>query len=109
MTPLRVAVADDEPLARRRVKQLLAGVPDVEVAVEIATGDELAAALGMTRVDVLVLDIRMPGRDVFDVLAESARAAPDTLPTVIFTTAYERYAVRAFELNAADYLVKPLA
>jgi len=59
-------------------------------------------------VDVLLLDVRMPGRDVFDVLDDRAKRAPDTMPAVIFTTAYERYAVRAFELNAADYLVKPL-
>jgi two-component system LytT family response regulator len=109
MTSLRIAVVDDEPLARQRARQLLAGVKDLEVAAECASGDELAAALAATRVDVLLLDVRMPGRDVFDVLAEQARAAPHTMPTIIFTTAYERYAVRAFELNAADYLVKPLA
>jgi DNA-binding LytR/AlgR family response regulator len=103
MTSLRIAVVDDEPLARQRVRQLLAGVKDLEVAAECASGDELAAALAATRVDVLLLDVRMPGRDVFDVLAEQARAAPHTMPTIIFTTAYERYAVRAFELNAADY------
>jgi two-component system LytT family response regulator len=59
-------------------------------------------------VDVMLLDVRMPGRDVFGVLEDRAKRSPASMPAVIFTTAYERYAVRAFELNAADYLVKPL-
>jgi len=107
--PLRLAVADDEPLARRMIARLVADVENVEVAAECASGDDLAATLATARVDVLVLDVRMPGRDVFDVLEERARIAPATMPAVIFTTAYERYAVRAFDLNAADYLVKPIA
>jgi two-component system LytT family response regulator len=109
MAPLQVVVADDEPLARRLVKQLLAGVADVRVAAECVNGDQLASTLASNRVDVLLLDVRMPGRDVFDVVEELARMSPRDMPAVIFTTAYERYAVRAFELNAADYLVKPLA
>ncbi len=108
-TPLQVVVADDEPLARRLAKQLLAGIADARVAAECANGDELASTLAAGDVDVLLLDVRMPGRDVFDVVEELARVSPRDMPAVIFTTAYERYAVRAFELNAADYLVKPLA
>jgi two-component system, LytTR family, response regulator len=107
--PLRLAVADDEALARRMIARLLADVEDAEVAAECVSGDDLAATLAATRVDVLLLDVRMPGRDVFDVLEERARVAPAAMPAVIFTTAYERYAVRAFDLNAADYLVKPIA
>jgi two-component system, LytTR family, response regulator len=107
MTPLRVLIADDEPLARQMVRRLLAQ-HDAEVAGECADGDALADALERQPVDVLLLDVRMPGRDVFDVIADRARRAPAAMPSVIFTTAYERYAVRAFELNAADYLVKPL-
>jgi len=107
--PLAVVVADDEPLARRLVKQLLAGVEGARLAAECANGDELASTLAHTRADVLLVDVRMPGRDVFDVVEELARSAPREMPAVVFTTAYERYAVRAFELNAADYLVKPLA
>lgn len=107
MTPLRVLIADDEPLARQMVRRLLAD-HDAEVAAECADGDALAESLERHAVDVLLLDVRMPGRDVFDVLADCARRAPGAMPAVIFTTAYERYAVRAFELNAADYLVKPL-
>src|SRR5207244_17554 len=108
MTPLSVVIADDEPLARRLIKQLLAGAVDARVAAECSSGDELAATLACGGVDILLLDVRMPGRDVFDVVAERARLAPGEMPAVVFTTAYERYAVRAFELNAADYLVKPL-
>jgi len=108
MTPLSVVIADDEPLARRLVKHLLAGVVDARVTAECSSGDELASTLARGGVDVLLLDVRMPGRDVFDVVAERARLAPGEMPAVVFTTAYERYAVRAFELNAADYLVKPL-
>jgi two-component system LytT family response regulator len=114
MTALRIAVADDEPLARQVVRRLLADMADgadVEIVAECASGDELAATLAdtRTRIDVLLLDVRMPGKDVFEVIDECARRAPRAMPAVIFTTAYERYAVRAFELNAADYLVKPLA
>jgi two-component system LytT family response regulator len=109
MTALRVIVADDEALARRMVRALLARIEDVEVIAECADGDNLAGVLERQPVDVLLLDVRMPGRDVFDVLDDRARRAPASMPAVIFTTAYERYAVRAFELNAADYLVKPLS
>jgi two-component system LytT family response regulator len=108
MTALRVLLADDEPLARQRMRQLLAGQEDVVVVSECADGDAVAGALERDRVDVLLLDVRMPGKDIFDVLGDRAQCAPAEMPAVIFTTAYERYAVRAFELNAADYLVKPV-
>jgi len=109
MAALRVIVADDEPLARRLVRDLIARQRDVDVIAECADGDELAGALERRAADVLLLDVRMPGRDVFDVLDDRARRSPASMPAVIFTTAYQRYAVRAFELNAADYLVKPLS
>jgi two-component system LytT family response regulator len=109
MAALRVIVADDEPLARRLVRDLIAHQRDMEVIAECADGDELAGALERQAADVLLLDVRMPGRDVFDVLDDRARRSPASMPAVIFTTAYQRYAVRAFELNAADYLVKPLS
>jgi CheY-like chemotaxis protein len=88
--------------------RLLEGQDDVVVVAEREDGDALAGALEPQTVDVIVLDARMPGKDVFEVLDDRARRAPADMPAVIFTTAYERYAVRAFELNAADYLVKPL-
>lgn len=110
MNALRILVADDEPLARQLTRRLLAEHEDVVVVVvaECADGNVLADTLERHAVDVMLLDVRMPGRDVFDVLDDQARRAPGAMPAVIFTTAYERYAVRAFELNAADYLVKPL-
>jgi two-component system, LytTR family, response regulator len=103
---LRLLVADDERHARTLVRRYALDLPHVEIVGECDTGDDLAAAVGTHRPDVLLLDIRMPGRDVFEVLAaEDASGA--ALPAVIFATAYDMYAVRAFELNAVDYLVKP--
>jgi two-component system, LytTR family, response regulator len=108
MSALRVLVADDEPLARRMVRRLLDAQEDVFIVTECGDGDALAGVLEREAVDVMLLDVRMPGKDVFDLLEDRARRAPAAMPAVIFTTAYERYAVRAFEMNAADYLVKPL-
>ena len=102
---LRLIVADDEALARTLVRQYASGVPCVEIVCECADTDELETALTHTSADAALLDIRMPGRDVFDVLADAAQRT--RLPSLIFATAYDRYAVRAFELNAVDYLVKP--
>jgi len=102
---LRLIVADDEPLARKLARQYVARVADVEIVAECADTGELEAALSRQRADAALLDIRMPGRDVFEVLVEAARRRP--LPQLIFATAYDRYAVRAFEINAVDYLVKP--
>jgi two-component system LytT family response regulator len=108
MTPICVAIADDEPLARHRLRQLLADIRSVDIVAECVSGDEVAVALDTHAIDVLLLDVRMPGRDVFDLLDERAHTVPNCLPAVVFTTAHEHYAVRAFQVNAADYLVKPL-
>jgi two-component system, LytTR family, response regulator len=103
---LRLLIADDEPLARELARRYAATQPDVDVVAECVSGDELARALPAVRPDVVLLDIRMPGEDVFAVLEREA-ARQERLPAVIFATAYDSYAVRAFELNAVDYLVKP--
>lgn len=103
---LTLLVADDESLARDLVRRYATSQPGLEIVAECATGDDLADALAHQRPDLLLLDIRMPGRDVFGVLEREA-AGPRPLPSVIFATAYDSYAVRAFELNAIDYLVKP--
>ena len=109
---LRLLLADDEPLARELVRGYSHAQDGLEVVSECATGDELADTLASHRppaipgIDVALLDIRMPGADVFDVLAREA-AAHNRLPSVIFATAYDTYAVRAFDLNAVDYLLKP--
>jgi two-component system LytT family response regulator len=103
---LRLLIADDEPLARALARRYASAQPDVDVVSECASGDELARALPEVRPDVALLDIRMPGADVFSVL-ERVVSQSDRLPAVIFATAYDSYAVRAFDLNAVDYLVKP--
>jgi two-component system LytT family response regulator len=103
---LRLLIADDEPLARTLVRQYAAGNRHLEIVQECATGDEVREALSGVRPDVAFLDIRMPGADVFEVLADRA-ASGSMLPAVIFATAFDTYAVRAFELHAVDYLVKP--
>jgi two-component system LytT family response regulator len=102
---LRLLVADDELLARDVVRHYVAAHDDVEIVRECLDGTTLRAALDECVADAALLDIRMPGPDVFDVLA--AVAEHGQLPALIFATAYDRYAVRAFEVNAVDYLVKP--
>jgi two-component system, LytTR family, response regulator len=104
-TKFRVLVADDEPLARRGVRQLLAPHRDMIVAGESRNGPETLRALAELMPDLLFLDIQMPEMDGFEVL----RAwGPERMPVVIFVTAHDQFAVRAFEIHALDYLVKPL-
>ncbi|HVL69302.1 MAG TPA: LytTR family DNA-binding domain-containing protein [Vicinamibacterales bacterium] len=102
---LRLLVADDERLARALVRRYAAGVPDVSVAAECGDTQALEDLLAARTFDAALLDIRMPGPDIFEVLARVAERRP--LPPLIFATAHDRYAVRAFEVNAIDYLVKP--
>ncbi len=99
---LRVVVVDDQPLARLRLRDLLAQIPDVECVGEAADGHSALAVLDELRPDLTFLDIQMPGLSGLEVLK---RANP--LPQVVFTTAYDQYAVTAFELHALDYLLKP--
>jgi two-component system LytT family response regulator len=101
--PLRVVVIDDEPLARDSIRALLADDADVRVVGE-GTGSDAAALIARTRPDILFLDIQMPEVDGFGVLD---RVGADTVSAVIFITAYDQYAVRAFEVHALDYLLKP--
>ena len=101
---IRSLVVDDEPLARRRVLRLLREEPDAEVVGSAATGDEAVEAVRALAPDLLLLDVQMPGRDGFGVL--DALGA-DAMPYVVFVTAYDRYALRAFEVHALDYLLKP--
>lgn len=97
-------IVDDEAPARDRVRDLLAGEPDIAIAAECASGCEAIAAIGTHRPDLLFLDIQMPQVNGFDVL----RALPaKQLPAVIFTTAYDQHALEAFEVHALDYLLKP--
>jgi two-component system LytT family response regulator len=105
MRSIRVLVADDEPLARRGVRQLLAPHGDMTVVGESRNGAETLRALEALQPDLLFLDVQMPEMDGFAVLR--ARGA-DRMPAVVFVTAHDEFAVRAFEAHALDYLVKPL-
>ena len=101
----RVLVADDEPAARRGVRQLLAAFPEYVVAGECRNGREVLAALDLLAPHVLFLDVQMPELGGFDVIRQRT---PDRMPVVVFLTAYDQYAIRAFDAEALDYLVKPV-
>ena len=100
---MRVLIVDDERLARDELRRLLRAHPDIVIAGEAATADEAVARTSDADADLLLLDIEMPGGSGFDLLARLER-----VPRVIFTTAYDQYAVKAFEVNALDYLLKPI-
>ena len=101
---IRAAIVDDEPLARRRIRNLLMEVRDVEVIAECANGREAIESLEESPPDMLFLDIQMPEIDGFDVLQA---IGVGRVPVVIFVTAYDQFALRAFEAHALDYLLKP--
>jgi two-component system LytT family response regulator len=98
-----VLIADDERLARDEIRRLLNAHPHVVIAGEATTVDETVASTTSLDPDLLLLDIRMPGGTAFDVLERL-----DRIPVVIFTTAYDEFAIRAFEVDALDYLLKPI-
>src|SRR4026208_1747050 len=100
---MRAIIIDDERLARAELKKLLQDYPEVEVVDEAANADEAINKIDSLQPDLVFLDIQMPGKTGFDMLAELERA-----PHVIFTTAYDEYALKAFEVNALDYLLKPI-
>lgn len=104
---IRVVIADDEVLARQKLRQLLRDEQDVEIVGECATANETISLVRAANPDLLFLDIRMPDMDGFDVLGALSSEPPASLPQIVFTTAYDQYAVRAFEFNAVDYLLKP--
>ena len=102
---LRVLIVDDEPLARERIRELLRASDGIEVVGECADGESAVAAVEVQSPDLIFLDIQMPALDGFDVL-EALGAG--RLPGIIFVTAFDEYAVRAFETGALDYLLKPV-
>ena len=102
--PIRTLIADDEPLARVRVRALLAGYPDFLLVAECADGNEALAAIRSTRPDVVFLDVQMSGPDGITV---AAQLGITPMPLVVFVTAYEGYALDAFAVRAVDYLLKP--
>jgi two-component system, LytTR family, response regulator len=101
---IRVLIVDDEPLARDRVRALAAEQPDLEVAGECADGQEALEAIDSLRPDLVFLDIQMPGMDGLEMVGHLER---NTMPAIVFVTAYDQFAIQAFELHALDYLLKP--
>lgn len=104
MTPIRVLVVDDEPLARSGISKLCALDPDLELVGECANGRTAVATIQQVEPDLILLDIQMPEMDGFEVLQA---VGAESMPHVIFVTAYDQFALKAFEVHALDYLLKP--
>lgn len=104
MTKLRVLIVDDEPLARERVRALLATEPSAEIIGECGNGPDAVAAIRKQKPDIVFLDMQMPGCDGLQVVDE---LPADNRPAIVFVTAHERFAVEAFGVHATDYLLKP--
>jgi two-component system, LytTR family, response regulator len=103
-TRTRVLIVDDEPLARERLRTLLQEEPGFEIVGEAGDGTTGAESILALQPDLVFLDVQMPGADGFDVIDA---VGPDKMPFVVFVTAYDRYALRAFDVHALDYLLKP--
>jgi len=101
--PIKAIIIDDERLARNELKKLLEQHPEIEIIDEASNVDEGVEKIDFSHPELIFLDIQMPGKTGFDLLAELERA-----PKVIFTTAYDEFALKAFEVNALDYLLKPI-
>ncbi|MGQ0828392.1 MAG: LytR/AlgR family response regulator transcription factor [Bacteroidota bacterium] len=100
---MKAIIIDDERLAREEIKKLLSAYPEIHVVGEAANADTAIEAIKQLKPDVLFLDIQMPGKSGFDLLEEISG-----VPDIVFVTAYDEYAIRAFEVNALDYLLKPV-
>src|SRR5215510_5034120 len=103
---IRTLVADDEPLARKGIRVWLESERDINIIGEATDGEEAAESIRELKPDLVFLDVRMPGIDGFEVLEKVARVH---IPLTIFVTAYDTYAIRAFEVHAIDYLLKPIS
>jgi len=101
---LRVLIADDEPLSRQRLRRFVRAEPGIELVAECVTGTEAVNGIRENSPDLAFLDVKMPELDAFGVV-EALNG--DRLPAIVFVTAYDQFAVRAFETNAVDYLLKP--
>ncbi len=104
MRPIRTLIVDDEPAARDGMRHLLTADPEIDLTGECANGREAAAAIRDTAPDLVFLDVQMPELDGFGVLRE---VGVERAPTVVFVTAFDQYALRAFDVHAIDYLLKP--
>ncbi|HWN19924.1 MAG TPA: LytTR family DNA-binding domain-containing protein [Gemmatimonadales bacterium] len=105
-SPIRVLIADDEPAARRTIQLLLADDPEFQILGECSDGLQTVEAINQLHPDLVFLDVQMPRRDGFEVLA---RMPPGCAPLIVFVTAYDEYTLRAFDVHAADYLLKPFS
>ena len=103
--PIRVLLSDDESLARERLRSLLEEEPDIEIVAECGDGRSAISTIKRERPDLVFLDIQMPETDGFGVVSA---LRDDHMPLTIFVTAYDRYAMKAFEVHALDYLLKPI-
>jgi len=104
MNSLRLLIVDDEPLIRLGIRKDLSGTPSVQVAAECECVADAVATIRSSRFDLVLLDVQLPDGTGFDVVRE---VGPQQMPAVIFVTAYDKYAIQAFEVNAVDYLLKP--
>jgi len=101
---MKALIVDDERIARQELRRLLAAHPEIEIAGEAQNGEQALELIPKLAPDVIFLDIQMPGMTGFELLVKL-----DDVPQIVFTTAYDQYAIRAFEVNALDYLLKPIA
>jgi two-component system LytT family response regulator len=106
MTRIRTVIVDDEPIARARVLSLLNEEPDIEVVGECSNGPDAVSTIAEKAPDLVFLDVQMPEMDGFEV---ARSLGPDRMPAVVFVTAFDQYALRAFEIHALDYLLKPFS
>lgn len=104
-TPIRTLIVDDEPLARNHLRSMLANDDEIEIVGEYGSGSEAVEAIRRDEPDLVLLDIQIPELDGFEVIRE---IGPDNMPFVLFVTAYDEHALRAFEAQALDYLMKPV-
>ncbi|HEX2616725.1 MAG TPA: response regulator, partial [Flavobacteriales bacterium] len=104
MKHIRAIVVDDEPAARTRIARLLSQDPEIELIAECRNGNEAIEAVGKHRPDLMFLDVQMPQVNGFEVVARIGR---ERMPFVVFVTAHDQYALKAFDVNAVDYLLKP--
>jgi two-component system, LytTR family, response regulator len=102
---IRAIIVDDEALSRRGIELRLRAVPDFEIVAQCSSGREAISAIHAHKPDLVFLDIQMPGMSGFEVFAQLPR---ESLPILVFVTAYDQYAIRAFEAHAVDYLLKPI-
>ena len=106
---MRAVIVDDEELARGYLREMLAAHPEIEIVAECANGFEAVKAIAETAPDLVFLDVQMPKLDGFEVLELIEQRGPEGTPAVIVVTAYDQYALRAFDAQAVDYLLKPFS